>query len=306
MNKTVLKYINGIRDGETAYLNTTGNILMRYRDEKAKIVATSKRYKNEEEYIQQTLPRVKQETRDALARAEGDFRKCLTENIAGLKTELKMSVSATVPQAFSEKLAFYRASGITPSRTETEALLELGLRSPLATKAVQKLLDDVNAPIKIEARAIEDYESDIANLDDLASMPLVSCPLEVHAELTDVLRGQPKATRTAMGWRDVGEKWNGSVDVLMQSMAVSNRLKALESNADAWTSDISWVLREREYADGLAKQIEDATATGKFEPETQPETSTRIEDRNDPAIALAKEIGAEKASVSQKLKVYVK
>ena len=240
MNKTVLKYLNGIRDGETAYLNTTGNILMRYRDEKAKIVSVSTRYKNEAEYVEENLPRVKQETRDALARAERDFRKTLVENISGLKTELKMSVSATVPQAFSEKLAFYHASGITPSRTETEALLELGLKSPVCVKAVQKLLDDTNAPIKIEARAIEDYELDIANLDDLASMPLVSCPLEVHAELTDVLRGQPKATRTAMGWRDVGEKWNGSVDVLMQSMAVSNRLKALESNADAWTADVSW------------------------------------------------------------------
>ena len=300
MNARTKSYLDGIKIAEHDFLDKTNDILLRYRAEKEKIISTSKRYKDEGGYVHENLPKAKQSARDALTRAEDAFRKELVRNITGMREELKATISAPVPKEFTEKLSFYRTAGITPSRTETEALLELGQRSPLSVKAVSKLLEDTHADVKVQTRSIEDYEKDLANLDDLAEMPLISSPFETHVELTDVLRGTPKLTRTAAGWRNTGETWADSVQVLLQTTALTTRLKALETVADSWSADVTDILREREYNTLVSREKEEAEKAGKeYVPDKQPTSSTTITERENTEIALAKQLGKERADAEK-------
>ena len=303
MNARTKIYLDGIKIAEHDFLDKANNILLRYRAEKEKIISISKRYKDEDSYINENLPKAKQSARDALTKAETTFRETLRKNIIGMKTELKATISTPVPKEFSEQLSFYRTAGLTPSRTETEALLELGKRSPLSVKAVAKLLEDTHADIKIQCRSIEDYEKDLADLDDLAEMPLISSPFSTHTELVDVLRGTPKLTRTAVGWRNTGETWADSVAVLLQTSAVSTRLKALENVADSWSADVTDILREREYDSLVNTEKEAAEKAGKeYVPEKQPTSSTTITERENAEIALAKQLGKEIADADKAIR----
>ena len=303
MNARTKIFLDGIKIAESDFMDKTNDILLRYRAEKEKIISISKRYKDEDQYIRENLPKAKQSARDALTRAEDAFRKELVRNINGMRKELKATISTPVPKEFSEQLSFYRAAGITPSRTETEALLELGKHTPLSVKAVSKLLEDTHADVKIQSRSIEDYEKDLADLDDLAEMPLISSPFETHVELTDVLRGTPKLTRTAAGWRNTGETWADSVAVLLQTSAVSTRLKALENVADSWAADVTDILREREYDSLVNTEKEAAEKAGKeYVPDKQPTSSTTITARENAEIALAKLLGKERADADQAIR----
>ncbi|MBR3017358.1 MAG: hypothetical protein IKH57_09835 [Clostridia bacterium] len=304
MNTKVKSLIANIMDAETIFQNDVGNALIRYRADKAKITMTASRFKSEYEkqYVDENLPVLKQSARDALGRAEQSFRKSLKENVDGLKKELKSAISAPISAAFTERLAFYRAASLTPSQTETEILLQLAGKSPIAISAIAKLLDDQNAPIFVECRSVADFEKDLKNLDDLTEMPLLHSPNEVHNELCDIMKGQPKLTRTANGWKSIGYSWEDSADLLMQGTDVSCRLKKLADVADTWAADVSYQLREREHAADTAKERQEAGDSGKhFKPEAEPESAVHIEFRKTGGIELARELGKEagrKADVS--------
>lgn len=303
MNARTKVYLDGIKIAESDFMDKTNDILLRYRAEKEKIISISKRYKDEDAYINENLPKAKQSARDALTRAEDAFRKELVRNINGMRKELKATISTPVPKEFSERLSFYRAAGITPSRMETEALLELGQHTPLSVKAVAKLLEDTHAGVKIQSRSIEDFEKDLADLDDLAEMPLISSPFSTHTELVDVLRGTPKLTRTANGWRNTGETWADSVQVLLQTTALTTRLKALETVADSWAADVTDILREREYNTLVSREKEEAEKAGKeYAPDKQPTSSTTITERENAEMALAKQLGKERADADKALR----
>lgn len=298
MNKTVSRFLNNIKFAEETYLDGVETILLKFRNDKERIDSMANKFIPEEKkkYLDQCVPEILQTARHKLGLAEQAFRSELKRNIAGMKEELQGAINAPIPPAFTERLSFYRAANLTPSKTETEALISMAGKNPLAVRAVAQLLDDTNAPFKIESRAIEAFEKDLQDLDDLAEMPLVHSPASVHHELCEVMQGQRKATRTAAGWREIGYTWDGSVDLLLHGTAVTSRLKALESVSDAWSADVTYSLREREHVAAEKKAKQEAEDNGeKYQPEPEPSSSVHIENR-DSAVKLAREIGAETAA----------
>ena len=298
MNKTASKFLANIKFAEETYLDGVESILLKFRNDKERIDSMANKFIPEEKkkYLDQCVPEILQTARHKLGLAEQAFRSELKRNIAGMKEELQGAINAPIPPAFTERLSFYRAANLTPSKTETEALISMAGKNPLAVRAVAQLLDDTNAPFKIESRAIEAFEKDLQDLDDLAEMPLVHSPASVHHELCEVMQGQRKATRTAAGWREIGYTWDGSVDLLLHGTAVTSRLKALESVSDAWSADVTYSLREREHVAAEKKAKQEAEDNGeKYQPEPEPSSSVHIENR-DSAVQLAREIGAETAA----------
>lgn len=303
MNRQTKMYIDAILSAETTYTNTVGNALLQYRDSEEKINRAARAYKDEQSYKAQHLPAAQQVARDAMGRAEMIYRKAIQDSVTGLKNELKASINAPISSVFTQRLAFYRTANLTPTRTETEALLTMAGKNPLAIRAVAKLLDDQKAPIMLECRAISEYETDLKNLDDLATMPLLHAPYEVHTEMCECMKGQEKATLTANGWKMLGSRWSGSVELLMQQAAVTERIKAIEKAADTWSADVTYSLREREHAAAVAKAKEEAENNGEeYTPEREPVSSVHVEKRDNEAVEMAAQLGKETAKNAEVLK----
>lgn len=291
MNATAKRHVTAIMNAETVYMNSAGNALLDYRQRKAQIISASKAYKNEEDHVAQHLPTAKEIARDALARAEYAYRSTLKAHTEGLKTELQAAISAPIPAAFTERLSFYRAAALTPTKTEAEALLQMAGRNPLAIRAVAKLLDDTEAPVKIESRAVEQYEKDLDTLSELANMPLVHAPDEVYAELCDTMAGQPAPTRTRDGYKNIGDTWS-KLGLLTNGKFVTSRIKDISAAADAWSADVTYQIREREHAADVAKAKEEAETAGEeYTPEREPVSTTSVEKRGTNGVELAAELG---------------
>ncbi|MBR1606976.1 MAG: hypothetical protein IJ664_04630 [Clostridia bacterium] len=296
MNKKAKMYLENITNGEKDFLEDVDAVLLHFRAEKAKIVAEASIYKDEKKYSLPKIDELKKTARQQLRTAEARFRATIQKSREGLKEELSAAINQPIPAGFAERLAFYRQSGMVPSRTEVEALLDLGQKSPLAVAAVRKLLDDLEAPIRLECRTIKQYEQDLQSLDQLAAMPLVHSGTDVHPELVEVLKGEPRPTRTAGGWRDIGERWTDGVSLLLNGAAVGQHLKQIEKNADAWSADITYSLAERAaQADAeAARKVAELTGD-EYQPQPDPPSSTSIADRETNGEALARELGKQSA-----------
>lgn len=296
MNKKARFFVDGVKNAEQDYLEDVDAILLHFRAEKAKIMAEASIYKDEKKYALPKIDELKKTARQQLRTAESKYRTTIQKSREGLKEELQTSINQPIPVGFTERLAFYRQSGMVPTRTEVEALLDLGQKSPLAVAAVQKLLDDLKAPIKVECRTIKQYEQDLQSLDQLAEMPLTHSGTDVHPELVEVLKGEPRPTRTAGGWRDIGERWTDSIDLLLNGTAVGQHLKQIEKNADAWSADITYSLAERAAQDDEEAARKVAELTGdEYQPQPDPPSSTSIADREANGEALARELGKQSA-----------
>lgn len=291
MNKVAQRHVAAIMDAETVYSNRTGTALLEYRQRKAQIISAAKAYKDEQSHIDKYLPEAREMARDALARAEYSYRNTIKTAVAGLKNELQAAISAPIPQTFTDRMSFYRAAALTPTKTEAEALLKMAGKNPLAIRAVAKLLDDTKAPIRIESRAVEKYEEDLAMLDNLAEMPLVHAPDEVHSELCEVMAGQPAPNKTSTGYRNIGNTWT-STQLLVNGRFITHDLKEIEAAADSWSADVTCQIREREHAADVAKAKEEAENAGEeYTPEREPVSSVHVEKRGADGVELAAELG---------------
>ena len=289
MNKTAQRYVNAIADAETAYLNSTGTALLEYRQRKAQIINASKAYKDESSHVDKYLPEAKSIARDALARAEHALKNAIKTNLEGLKRELQTSINQPIPQGFAERIGLYRTAALAPNRTEAEVLLTMAGKNPLAIRAVSKLCDDTKAPVRVDSRSIDQYEADLDALAALAEQPLLHCPNETFSELSEVMKGEPMPTRTANGYVNIGNTWN-SMALLIACQTIPSKIRSIEKNADAWSADVTYQLREREHAAEVAKAKEEAENAGEeYKPEQEPTSTTGIEARNTAADLLAEQ-----------------
>lgn len=292
MNRTNKRIFDNIKAAEAAYNHDAEAALMEYAKQKRTIEAEAAKLKDETTYRQQHLAEAKQAARLGLKRAEDQFRSTVRTAREDLNRELKAAIKTVIPAGFSEAMKFYRDTGLTPSKTETEALLETGGKSLLAVQAVAKLLDDLGAPIRVDAPTVASFEADVAELDELAAGPLFHAPDALHSEAVEIMRGTPKPTWTAAGWRDVGEMWDQGVEVIAQRVAVLSRLQRILDRENAWSSDVTCELREREHEDAVKIEKEVAEITGENISPDEPESTVTITDAaDDAAIEVARELG---------------
>ena len=291
MNKTAQRHVNAIMDAETAYLNSTGTALLEYRQRKNQIHDAAKAYKDEQAHVDKYLPEAKSIARDALTRAEHTLKSAIKSNLEGLKRELQTSINQPIPQGFTERISLYRAAALAPSRTEAEALLQMAGKNPLAIRAVAKLLDDMKAPVRVDSRSIDQYEADLDTLAALAEQPLLHCPNETYSELSEVMKGEPMPTRTANGYVNIGNTWD-STALLVACQIIPSQIRSIEKNADAWSADVTYQLREREHAAEVAKSKEEAENAGEeYTPDREPVSTTGIADRGTDGVELAAAMG---------------
>lgn len=295
MNQTAKRQLEAILGAETTFENAVGTALMEYRTSKEQIRSAASAYKDEQSYIDERLPAAQNVARGKIERAEQSFRKALMDNTTGLKSELRSAVNAPIPQAFTDRIAFYRTANLTPTRTEAEGLLSMAGKNPLAIRAVAKLLDDTGAPVRIESRAVEQYEADLTALEELAEMPLIHAPYECFTELVETMSGQPMQTKTRDGYRDVGHTWDRT-KLLINGSLISGKLKDIAASADAWSADITFTVREREHAEAVAQAKKEAGE--EYQPETEPASSARLEERGTSAVEIAAELGRETAKAT--------
>ena len=242
MNKISRSFAIRITAAEDIYQDAVREALLRYRDTKGRITEEASVFKDEAAYINAHLTDAKAVARDELARAENTYRASIKSSAVGLKTELLTAINAPIPAGFPERLSFYRQAALTPTKTDAESLLALAGKSPLAVRAAAKLLDDLHSPVRITSRALDEYEADIAALDDLAEMPLVHAPDDCYSELVDVMAGQPKATQTASGYRFIGNTWS-SLQLLTNRATVRGYISRIEAATDSWASDVTFEIR---------------------------------------------------------------
>lgn len=295
MNETVKTVFSTLRQGQICYENAVLAALLAFRRQKEKITAEASAYKDEDAYCRQHLDPAKEEALSAVRKAEIAFRNDLKNSSMHLHKELETALAEPIDAAFAAKIAFYRASGLTPSKTESEILLKQAGKHPAAVAAVAQMLDDAASKWRVTGRSVADFEDDLAALDRLVDQPsLLYAPHEAHAELCDILRGKPNGKPGARTWGD--DIGGVSVELLTNRAAIVTALKRLEDAAPAWTGGVSYGLREAENRDEIESRRQKAEAHGEtFIAPEEPQNST-IEDvpARESALELAKEIGAEK------------
>ena len=198
---------------------------------------------------------------------------------------------------------------MAPTRAEVDALLKMAGKSPVAVRAVAKLCDDFKAPVMVTSRQIDEFESDIATLEDLAKGPLTSSPMAFHSELCAVMNGQPKPIRRGDGYANAGHQWD-SLGLLIQRSALAGKMEHLKEASDAWGADITYSVAERVDKAQIEKERQAAEYSHEeYTPRPEPTSSTEVVDRHDGAVELAAEIGrqtADRRNTAEKLAPYIK
>lgn len=291
MNRQCKHIFDGLRDADERYISATTTILDAFTGKVKRISDEAKAYKDEKQYVAMHSEIARRDAQDALNAEESRFRSAVRDARASLESELDKAISAPVPSAFTERLAFYRTAQITPGRTEAAAMLKLAGKSLLAVNALGKLLDDTSSPVRVDAPSVADFEADVETLRQMEEAPLHHAALDHHADMSEVLKGSPMPTRTADGWQNIGEMWDG-LPLLMLAQGVRGKLDRLQERADVWSADVSSELRERESAAVAAAKKDIAEITGEDYNDEEPASTVTISDAaDDAAIETARELG---------------
>lgn len=297
MNRKAKAAIDNVVSAYETFQKENEKSLLSFRWSVQRAEKESEKYRDAEGYIAEKKKDAIAKAREELGQAESAFRAEIRKSIDVLKTELSAAITAPIADGFAERIALYRSAALAPSRSEVEALLTMAGKNPVAVRAVAKLLDDTSAPVKVTTRQIDEFESDVAALEDLSRGPLVSSPYGVHSELCAVVAGQPKPARRNDGeYIHVGHVWD-SLDLTIQRAALASKIARLREAADSWGADVSYQIAERlDKAETAQEKQAAEDAHEEFTPRPEPTSTTGIEKRGGAGVELAASIGREKAA----------
>lgn len=299
LNETTLKHIV---TRAKQYQGKVSEILDGYTSMMEKTKHEAAIRKDETEYISANQKKHSEATRHLLQKEQEAFASEVRNASKELKGQLIDALSQPVHVAVNQQLTLMHTFGIAPSRTQLENLIDLNGGNMLGLQAINALLTETKAPYTVKCFDVGDYERDLATLEHLAENSDHYIPTDHHSAGCDVFRGTNQTIKRYDGMEvSTGFEWD-SVSLLMRSTDVSNDVKKIGDMTQRWSADVSTEIMDRASAAVKEEAAKQAEAEGKPAPaDPDPVSTTTIEQAEDDATALARELGQQNAKAVEAL-----
>ncbi len=271
----------------------------RQREEEQRIVD---RYRSD--YVQEKKSALTAEARERIRKAQDGFQVTAKEVAKQLRNQLEEAVLAPINTGFLRLAETLSTFGIAPSRLELDALLTLSENNLTATRCLDALLKQTNAPFVLQYKHPDDFLKDLTAIEELATDSVFCSPLDCHHEMCEIFRNQKVSRDEESVSFKRGETFD-SVSLLIYGQSFDLGIQNVENMIASWATDIHF-----EVADALSAEMEqqerDVAELLEREPELPDYKSpTQVLEDGEDGTALAVELGREaaaaKAPVSESL-----
>lgn len=302
MNKQNELTLKHITTRARQYANKISEILDGYNVQMEKTKNEAKVRKDEHEFIATNQKKHSEAARRLLQKEQETFASEVRHSAEELKKQLIDSLSQPVHLAVNQQLNIMHTFGIAPSRTQLENLIDLNGGNLLGLQAINALLTETKAPYTVKCFDVGDYERDLATLEHLAENSDHYIPTDHHAVGCDVYRGTDKVIKRYDGQEvHTGFEWD-SLALLLRNTSVVSDVRLIEEMAQRWSADISTPIMDAASDAVKEEAAKQAEAEGKPAPaDPDPESTTTIEQAEDDATALARELGQQNAKAVEAL-----
>lgn len=238
-----MNYLNGkcflnIRQAGESFLQAVNGALRTYRAEKQKVVERSRQFKNEDEYIANCLPELKEKALGSIRTAQKEFSRAIRGELPILRGQLERFLDEPVPVEALSRIRTASEFDVPLSKSEIESYLRVNGGSLMGLRVLKAVLERTGSKYAVTFRDIDKYEADLSELVRLAANP-VGYDTELHPEAVEVLRDEPEtATRPDGTVYLTGSRYTGT-GLLISRGGFEVAMDRLEQMAEVWSADIS-------------------------------------------------------------------
>lgn len=257
--------------------NETCRILERYRNELAIEKTRSERYKAEKEYYAEQQAKLALIAREAISKAERVFKGQVTDYANQMEQQLRKHLNEPVSAQFREKLTMISDFELQPERLEIDDLLALNNGNQTGLAALQKVLEKVNSPYKLNYHTVTDFQTDIERIREFGRN-FKFIPNEYHHEGCEIYKREQFAYTYPNG-STIGQPVD-SVLLLQKSSEFELAIARITALKDTWTADCSYA------------QVDQVTQNDPGQP--QAKSNTTVSDSDSAGMKIAKELGEQK------------
>ena len=293
MNKLNVAIFKLIVNAASTFKGRVNDTLRKYRKEMTEARKYAEKFKDEESILNSQKSILIAKAQEEIRKAQRMFASDLERYTEQLSEQLQNHVSEPLDAGFRDQLHTIAQFGLKPSKTQIEALLKQNSGNAIGISALSKVLSDVGSPYRVEFRAVEEYEKDLAKIRSLMVDPIAYDieENELHPEAVEVMSGLEQVFSRDDGttYRR-GTFWTGQA-LLVACGTFDTTVEAIEHMQDSWISDVSFASAESiNEADTLKKEL---LSSLEDEPEQaeEHESSTTIVDSDNQAIEFAQKYG---------------
>lgn len=287
MNLINGKLIDNILFAADTLRNDTIAALGQYRNDIEREKRLAQRYKAEEEYLAGQRNKLSAIARAAIEKAERVFSGAVQEYADEMEMELRRHIAVPVNNQLRERLLMLTEFGISPTRTEIDALLELNRGNQIGLAAIQKTLERTKSPFPLKYHTTEDFENDLKMIRDLPRN-LKYIPLEYLHEGIEIYEGR-RGDYQYEGGGTVGNQFDwDSVSLIQNAQAFESKIEKIQGLKDIWAADCSYTQADQFAEDIGAKPVKSGV------------TVTESEENN-AGMRFVKQMGADAARARKAL-----
>lgn len=310
MNKPARPIFSKIITAMTTYNDTVSAICEKYRKDLAAAAKYAAKYKDEKQILADKRAELSAEARKAIKYQGREMGVAVAECLDKLKDLVETDLCHAVPRGTLDLLNLYNTYGINPTKTEIEALVTINAGHPTGLRCIQAMLKKNGSAYTVKFADTNQLEDDIISLAQFAVMAeyTPAVPQEYLHEAVQIFAGKKEtevvpAPANAYG-TSVGDtlktnelakaahiyrfKDGEAVDTMRDHDIISlqvactdftNMFTAAQNMSKYWSADVGELeLSEADYENLPAE-----------------ESATSIEESEEPAIELAREMGKETA-----------
>lgn len=300
MNRNAKNSFMKISGAISAYRSATVETLTRYRDadERAKLDAA--KYKDEQTIYAEKHSALVADARRDLALARTKLGENIDAEIDALRGMLREHIAIRPGSIFTDTLRCYADFDLQPTETELSALLELNGGTTLGLQMLNKTLEKVNSPYRIEFSNATDYEKDLAALEGLIELSVCYAPVELHSLNCDIYTDEPRYR----GGVDTGEKW-GNTSLIIRSTMFESAAENVGAMAERWTAEVVPSVKQiKSYKPVKDDNGEEISAEDQFNADREA-TAKAATVTTAPDVSKARQMGHDRAQADAKAREIV-
>lgn len=303
-NYLIGKSFQGIQTAGNEFLQSVNSILAEYRMKKQQLTETSKKFKDEGEFMRSELPPLKSKALGSIKAAQKTLSASVKTEVSSLQRELRKFLEEPVKGDALAKLRLANEFYLPLSKMEIEAFLNANEGNHYGLRVLQAVLERGHSKYQVSFRDVDEFETDLERLAVFSACP-VAYDMNFHPEVCDLFRDEKEIRIRPDGTTyEFGPNYS-SESLLLARGGFEIGMDRVVEMAKTWTADISTPAITRA-SNALRQEIEEMNqslrAEGVSENDLEKipdsgESSLKIEYTGD--VELAKRLGQEKARGSK-------
>lgn len=307
-----MNYINGkafmeLQDAEKTYQARATAALSEYRHKMQDVTERSKKWKNEQEYIDNHQPELADKARGELKSARDAYVSAVKNTVSIMRQSLSRYLAEPLNADFQNKLKLYSDFGVPMCKSEVVAMLKLNDGCAFGLRALSKVLSTTGAAWRVDFKDVAQYEDDIEKLEMYALNPPLFTPDEYHHESVQLFAHEriPMTTADKKGTYLSGSEYD-SLSLILDRAAHKTATETIAAMQQSWTADVSSAsisaasekLKKEQLAQNEALRNYGIPEEYIDKVPDDAESTTHVQESESEALRIARELGQRDADAA--------